>query len=815
MDSKKQLDQLKEAKLLAMHNHPEQMLPKVLETTDTLLVNAFNNNDSNSTTESSECIDLARFFSQLFSDILNHKEISTSELPFIAAKHIDTLSMVCHRSKDPITLQITILTFSGIYPLLVDLVAKTSNDKLWDKLQKFKKFITTKWKSYTVNGDSSNDDLINDARHIGCKLAIVKFISQCIIVQTNRPQDLAPPSSSSSIQNNPHGNYLYTINLSSIPDNHPVISNKSGLEAESKVLLGLLISYLIDEPMMISSVFIGIINCLAFIMKERPQTMTRILTGLLKFNVDAKYQLDNISTINYKLSKRYVERCYKNFVQFGTKNDLIKNNGSSGPLCSKLTKISQTLHIIGEESKSKGILNFDQNQVENKIQAPEREKIMSYRSKIKQKYFANRSMNDNSSSGVTSSGSSGSNSSGSINSNSTNSTNSVTPLDSNTLTLLKNLQQYTMSKNNITKFFNTSPVATNNSYGSVFSLMNSGDSQQDLSQYPQEILAKLATEAIFRASTTNLISGLSVVASRYTDLMSKTTNNSTGNNDNKRKLDNDEITNGHDMKRPKTEDDINNNIKTEKFPSDDNELEVDELDENVNGDFDIVKFLGKPQPISDDHKLEMAKRIIKKIMNIKDNTFSPQLTSSKLESPLEKVKLLDWNNKESWYHILIRLATRGTTDSPEISDLIRSELLSYILTDFQSTISIVIEWLNEEWYSTYILKLGDPDVNNYTKWSLKVLEDLVPFMENQHRRIFIRLMSELPRLEQAHFDKTKSILLDPGRSALGFQTLKFLIMFRAPVKNSIKNLLEQVMQDDPSLQEQVQPILDKYYTSST
>ncbi|SMN21506.1 similar to Saccharomyces cerevisiae YAL043C PTA1 Subunit of holo-CPF [Maudiozyma saulgeensis] len=808
MDSKTQLEQLKEAKLLAMNNHPEQMLPKVLETTDTLLINAFNN----SSAESTECIDLARFFSQLFSDILNHKQISTSELPFIAAKHIDTLSIICHKSSDPITLKIAILTFSGIYPLLVDLVAKTSNEKLWDKLQKFKKFITTKWKSYTVNGDSSNDDLINDAKHIGCKLAIVKFISQCIIVQTNRPQDLAP--SSSNQNNNPHGNYLYTINLSSIPDNHPVISNKSGLEAESKVLLGLLINYLIDEPMMISSVFIGIINCLAFIMKERPQTMTRILTGLLKFNVDAKYQLDNTSTINYKLAKRYVERCYKNFVQFGTKNDLIKNNGSSAPLYNKLTKISQTLHIIGEESKSKGILNFDQNQVENKIKDQDREKIISYRSKVKQKYFNGGSINENNTSSNSNSSSS-SGSSGSANSNITNSTGSVTPIDSNTHALLTNLQQYTMSKTNITNFFNTSPVAVNNSYGSVFSLMNNGDSQQDLSQLPQDTLAKLATEAIFRASTTNLISGLSVVASRYTDLMAKASNNSTGVNDNKRKIENDEMTDEQDNKRVKKENNTDNTIKTENFATEDNKLDADELDEDVNDDFDVIKFLGKPQPISEDRKLEMAKRIIKKIMSIKDNTFSPQLTLSKLESPLEQVKLLDWKNNESWYHILIRLATRGTTISPEISDLIRSELLSYILADFQNSISIVIEWLNEEWYSTYILKLGDPEVNNYTKWSLKVLEDLIPFMENQHRRLFIRLMSELPRLEQAHFDKAKPILLDPGRSALGFQTLKFLIMFRAPVRDSIKNLLEQVMQEDSSLQDQVQPILDKYYTTST
>lgn len=793
MDSKNQLEQLQQAKSLAMNNHADQMLPKVLETTETLLINALNNNNNNP--EAKECINLTKFYVQLFSDLLNHPEIPTSELPFIAAKQIDTLSMICHLFKDPEILKISILTFSGIYPILIDLVAKTSNEKLWNTLQKFKKFITTRWKSYLVNGDSdSNNDLINDSKHIGCKLAIVKFMSQCIIVQTNKPQGQKDLALSKS--NSPHGNYLYNINLSSIPDNHPIISDKQGLEAESKVLLGLLINYLIEEPMMISSIFIGIINCLAFVMKERPQTTSRILSGLLKFNVDAKYQLDDTSAINYKLAKRYVERCYKNFVQFCVKNDLIKNSGSLAPFYSKLIKISQTLHIIGEETKGKGILNFDANQIENKINETEREKILKYRLNIKQKYFNVNTITNSSGSSI-SSGSSSSNIT-------TNETPIPSSFDNQTQTLLTNLRNYAMSKNNVTGFSNTTPTARDNSYGAIFSLMNEIDSKQDLSQLPQDILSKLATEAIFKTTNTNLISGLSVVASRYTDLMAKHNQN---NSHNKRKMENENIIDEQDNKRVKTEQvkDEENETKTEM---------IDELENDVNEDFDVMKYLGKPKPMTSEYKLEMCKRTVKKIMSLKENNFSPQLPGSNIESPLDQIKLLDWNNSESWYHILIRLATRGTNVSQEISDMIREELLAYILTDFQKHISIVIEWLNEEWYSTYILKLSDSQVNNYEKWSLKILEDLVPFMENQHRRIFIRLMSELPRLEQAHFEKTKPILLDPGRSALGFQTLKFLIMFRAPVKDTIKVLLEEVLEQDSSLKEQIQPILEKYYTSA-
>lgn len=797
MDSKTQLKQLKEAKVLAMDNSPEQMLPKVLETTDSLVTNAFKN--SNIKGDSEEFVELSRFFTQLFSDTLNHEQIPTSELPFIASKHLDTLWLICSNCKDPVSFKFTVLSFSSIYPLLFDLVAKTSNEKLWNLLQTMKKFIVNRWKRDIINLDSTNgimdQTLTCDAKHIGCKLAMIKFLSQAIIVQTNI-MDNKNDSLKNKKNNNPHGNYIYSINLLSVPDNHPVISNKSKLESESKVYLDLLLNYLIEEPMMVSSTFIGVINCLSFVMKERPQTTTRILSGLLKFNVDAKYQLDNMSTINYKLAKRFVERCYKNFVQFGIRNQLIKNSSSMNQIYTKLTKISQTLHIIGEESKSKGVLNFDSKQIKNKISDSDRNKVLSHRLKIQQKYFGDNTDNKN---GLNADDNTRNDSE--ISSTLSTPAPQIPPINNKNVTLLADLQKYTLTKDLTTKFLNNSPIAINNSYSAIFSLMNSEDSKQNLSELPQDVLSQLATEAIFKADTTKLISGLSIVASRYTDLMAKS-------NGSKRK---NESTDGIEVKRQKRD---SSEVKNET----DSESDKEELEPEIEEDtVDLSKILAKPQIMNEVQKLATAKRIIQNIMAIKDNNMSPSLTMTSVESPYNKVKLLEWKNTESWYQVLVRLATRGTNATPQISDLIRDELLSYILSDFQNNITIIIEWLNEEWYSENILKINKDDTDqptNYKKWSLRVLEELIPFMENQHRRIFIRLMSELPRLEQEHFDKIKPILLDPGRSALGFQTLKFLIMFRSPVKAPIKILLQQLMQEDSSLQEKCQGILDKYYSTT-
>ena len=70
-------------------------------------------------------------------------------------------------------------------------------------------------------------------------------------------------------------------------------------------------------------------------------------------------------------------------------------------------------------------------------------------------------------------------------------------------------------------------------------------------------------------------------------------------------------------------------------------------------------------------------------------------------------------------------------------------------------------------------------------------------------------MSELPRLTEAHLNKMKQICLDPARNSLGFQTLKFLVMFRPPVKDIIKSFLESLMTEDSSLEAQCQSILKK------
>ena len=820
MDLETEINRLNEAKTLAMANNPDQTLPQVLETTHAMILDAY----KKCTAGTSETEDqklrfnaLSRFFSELLYEIMTEEKVSRSEKPFISSQYIDTLCLITDKSSDMENQKFAILSFSAAYPQLFDLVAKTSNSNLWNNMQKLKDIILGKWKSIVTN--FSDKTFESDGRNIGHKLAIVKFISQLAIAFSYVGSESGDGgrngrgSSNSSLSSS-------SFSLSAIPDTHPVINNKPKLEAEGKSYVDMLLNYLIEEPMMISSIFIGIINCLAFVMKHRQQYAPRILNGLLKFNIDAKYQPDSCSVLNFRLAKRFTERCYKNFVQFGMKNQLIKSSGSGSmnQFHSKLGKISQTLHIIGEETKSKGIMNFDEKKLGKKLQDAERQKILAYRMRSYQKLNGNVNVGQNQVSNgqptvppTSTATLSPANVSASLSNNATGWLNPSKD-DDKALKFLQDLQNYTMSKNSITGFLNTSPVAINNSYSSIYSLMNSENSRIDLSDVSQDIAVKLATEAILKSDNNKLISGLSIVASRYTDLMSKTTGPSNSMT----------ASNIQSSKRKTSDEEVDHKVenKKQKVADVDSEAEGDEdlsgalvAANGVEEDEDFFGLLGKPDPMDETTKLSTASRIVERIIKTRETPITLDLAVKSSEvSPLNKVKFLNWNNEETWFHILIRLATRGTIQNEKISDMIRERLLNFVLVDFKDKISIMIEWMNEEWYAENALKLGNKEEpGHYMKWSLLLLNELVPFLENQHRKIFIRLMSELPNLGPEHIEKVRAILLDPARSKLGFQTLKFLVMFRPPVKAAIKELLEGILQEDPSLEAQCKGILDKYY----
>lgn len=798
------LEQLYKARDLAMEKSPEQMLPKVLETAESMYLAVSDN-------EKDTKMKLASFLTHNYYDILTSDLIPSSEKPFIASQHLQTLFKICcDVNVDPVTYKYAILSFSSSYSLLFDLVAKTSKQELWNTMQELKDFIITRWRlPYPQSGGqftgNENAILDDESHNIGCKLAAIKLISEIVIVHTPYL-----PNSSGKVK----GKVTSTISLASVPDNHPVISNKQMYESEAKKLLDSLLSYLVEQPFMVSSLFVGIINCLSFVMKQRPQATVRILSGLLRFNVDAKFQMDTQETLNYRLAKRFVERAYKNFVQFGLKSQLIRNSGSIANFYTKLSKISQTLHVIGEETKSKGIMNYDPSQIEHKMKAQDREKVVSQVRKLRSSVddlIKARNLSDGA---ISNSSSSGSN----FERNRTPPINvdSPEPKDdiqySDNALKLSQIQKYTLSKNSTSGFFNDSPVALDNTYSSIYSLMNSNNSGIDVCNLPHDLLLKLCSETLYKADTKKMLTGLSIVASRYSDLMNKYKTK-------KRRQEDDEM--AERLNKRLRGEDVDLDMAPKKQKVEDTAMRKVEPEVAVgttNNKTNDTVYAIEPTKMSEVEKKEHFKRIISNIMNIRQVEETPEISTSintKLK-PLQKIKLLQWNSSESWLQILTRLATRGVNHDGEMSDMIRTTLYDYFLENFNERAGVALEWLNEEWYNETVTKISnDADSETpylkYDTWSLKVLDGLIPSLENQHRRLFIRLMSELPRVTLDHIKKIRSVCLDPARSALGFQVLKFLVMFRPPTKPLIKDFLEELKAEDQSTEKLCNAILDKYY----
>ena len=205
-----------------------------------------------------------------------------------------------------------------------------------------------------------------------------------------------------------------------------------------------------------------------------------------------------------------------------------------------------------------------------------------------------------------------------------------------------------------------------------------------------------------------------------------------------------------------------------------------------------------------------------------------------ISKALKKVAIKGWK-KGNWLILLSRLATRGMRTKPksgnntivkqedgseepkmspdqknnqQLSDLIRLAILEYFLENVHGRIDMVIEWLNEEWYSERVFQLNeylnegkDPDKEVITTpiydiWSRKVVDATVSYIEPNDKKIFLRLLSDLPELNEDLIGRIKSLCIDPGRSAIGFLALQFLIMYRPPVKQMCLKVLQELSESD-------------------
>lgn len=368
------------------------------------------------------------------------------------------------------------------------------------------------------------------------------------------------------------------------------------------------------------------------------------------------------------------------------------------------------------------------------------------------------------------------------------------------------IEDPSITKRKFEGFENGTKRLQNLDYKSLYCLTDPNNELNsfDLTTLPPNILVSMTIAALNKALPERLAKGLDIICLRYKSALQGAT--------------------GSEVKK----------------------LELDDEDDNMeNFSSDTVFTLPPPQALNFAEKKEHLSLIIQNFFSLADQKIPEVNDKQDTGAQLTQIAIKTWK-KDSWYVLLTRLATRGMRAAPgegidvekeqELGDMVRQAIFDYFLANIHSRIDIVIEWLNEEWYAEKVFNEGKAlqkmaQENNgvvteemrievdflttptpiYEKWSSKVLDSMISFIEPGDRKIFIRLLSDLPYLTDEMVSRIKSLCYDPGRAKIGFLSLQFLVMYRPPVKSACLNVLKELAEgDQDDLKEEATKLLEKY-----
>lgn len=521
------------------------------------------------------------------------------------------------------------------------------------------------------------------------------------------------------------------------------------MESEAAALLDVVLKTL-QNDILVTPVVTATFNHLSVILRRKRQFADKIIPVLEQFDSTVKVQSNYESLETFKLSRKFVDRTLRVLLTYITKCQLVPPKYQNA-----ITRKLSLLTSRGDEIRKKNIL----------LPSPDD-------SQIKKRKFEGFE----------------------------NSSKKLKTLD------YKNLYSLTDINNELNNF--------------------------DLSSLPQNILISMALTALSRADVRKLSKALEIVTARYKDAVK----------------------------------DIATVQKVKKEDDGDDDDDDGNAEENYNPE--TTYTLPPPKALSFQEKKDHVNLIVKNFFELankgsKDVDEVPPAPDGTVSTDLTRVAMRTWK-QDSWLLLLTRLATRGMQvvdstgldstglDSPDVkienqlSDVIRKALFDCFLENIHERVDLVIEWLNEEWYSEKVLneqklreaaeekwykkyeedpssvtdveeqirnELDEADVPTprYYEWGQKVLEAMIPFLEPSDRKIFLRLLSDLPTLNKAMIAGIKSLCSDPARSKLGFLSLQFLIMYRPPAKNACIEVLQELSEGDQSdLKAEAEKLLAKY-----
>ncbi|KTW29312.1 hypothetical protein T552_01267 [Pneumocystis carinii B80] len=242
---------------------------------------------------------VAKFFALLFTT----PNLSIDNKEKLGLQCLETLVNYV-QFEDIILLKNIIQSCSALYPIIFRYTCMEQNITVWNQMTHIKTRILQLWES----------------KHKGIRISCIKFVQNIIQTQTLGTKDPRLINKSD-------------ISLNLIPPKHPFL-HSIDLEAEAKGFLDRLIENIYEKPLD-PFIISATLNCLTVLAKNRLDTNTKIINGILGFNpID-----DTIKAPDDIKMQIQIRSLIKNITIVLT--NLLRNN-SAGSLASKISQYLST-----------------------------------------------------------------------------------------------------------------------------------------------------------------------------------------------------------------------------------------------------------------------------------------------------------------------------------------------------------------------------------------------------------------------------------------------------------------------------------------
>ncbi|CAL3966337.1 unnamed protein product [Diplocarpon coronariae] len=236
-------------------------------------------------------VELRRWVADFLAETFASPSIPAHQKEPLGLLVLETLRiMIENPQEDPDVVRSAVQAAASVYPLVVRWIINNPYDSAtWERMLAIKSRILRIW----------------DTAIPGVRICCIKFAQRVVLVQTKGPD--ADPRRGES----------FTVSLSMVPPNHPLIPPKN-LEAEASGLLDRMLA-VFHENNSDAILVDATLNSLSTLIRSRPQTAIKILNVILNFN--PLKQANSLMTPKLRVMVKSMEKTTRSLLLHVLKRD--------------------------------------------------------------------------------------------------------------------------------------------------------------------------------------------------------------------------------------------------------------------------------------------------------------------------------------------------------------------------------------------------------------------------------------------------------------------------------------------------------------